>query len=188
MSKVALSGNASGTGIFTIASPNGDTDRTLTLPDNTGTILTTATPGVPVNGPLFYATQSTAVVPASNTTTKITINTIAYDTNSNFSTANNRFTPTVAGYYQFNGSVLAQGTTNTSLSDIVIFKNGGAGLQGTLFYNAAASYTTMHVTVSGILYMNGSTDYVELYGRVIGAGTLQLVNGVFSGALIRSAT
>jgi len=43
MSKVQLSGNASGTGIFTIASPNSNTDRTLTLPDNTGTLLTSAT-------------------------------------------------------------------------------------------------------------------------------------------------
>jgi hypothetical protein len=40
MSKVQLSGNVNGTGIFTIASPNSNTDRTLTLPDNTGTILT----------------------------------------------------------------------------------------------------------------------------------------------------
>jgi hypothetical protein len=40
MSKVQLQGNASGTGIFTIASPNSNTDRTLTLPDNTGTLLT----------------------------------------------------------------------------------------------------------------------------------------------------
>jgi hypothetical protein len=38
MSKVSLAGNASGTGIFTIASPNSNTDRTLTLPDNTGTV------------------------------------------------------------------------------------------------------------------------------------------------------
>lgn len=42
MSKVQLQGNVSGTGIFTIASPNSNTDRTLTLPDNTGTVLTTA--------------------------------------------------------------------------------------------------------------------------------------------------
>jgi hypothetical protein len=40
MSKVQLQGNASGTGIFTIASPNSNIDRTLTLPDNTGTLLT----------------------------------------------------------------------------------------------------------------------------------------------------
>jgi len=38
MSKVSLAGNASGTGIFTIASPNSNTDRTLTLPDATGTL------------------------------------------------------------------------------------------------------------------------------------------------------
>jgi hypothetical protein len=40
MSKVAISGNASGTGVFTIASPNSNTDRTLSLPDQTGTLLT----------------------------------------------------------------------------------------------------------------------------------------------------
>jgi len=40
MSKVALSGNVSGSGTFTIASPNGNTDRTLTLPDATGTVAT----------------------------------------------------------------------------------------------------------------------------------------------------
>lgn len=42
MSKVQLQGNASGTGIFTIASPNSNIDRTLTLPDNAGTLLTSA--------------------------------------------------------------------------------------------------------------------------------------------------
>ena len=40
MSSIKLESNASGTGIFTIASPNSNTNRTLTLPDNTGTILT----------------------------------------------------------------------------------------------------------------------------------------------------
>ena len=40
MSKVALSGAALGTGTFTIASPNGNTDRTLSLPDSSGTVAT----------------------------------------------------------------------------------------------------------------------------------------------------
>jgi hypothetical protein len=40
MSKVAIQGNASGTGTFTIAAPNSNTDRTLTLPDEAGTVLT----------------------------------------------------------------------------------------------------------------------------------------------------
>ena len=39
MSKVAITGNENGTGVFTIAAPNSSTDRTLTLPDAGGTIL-----------------------------------------------------------------------------------------------------------------------------------------------------
>mgnify|MGYP003634434735 CR=1 FL=1 len=40
MSKIALTPNASGTGVFTISSPATSTDRTLTLPDEAGTVLT----------------------------------------------------------------------------------------------------------------------------------------------------
>jgi hypothetical protein len=42
MSKVAVKGNASGTGTFTIETPNSDDNRTLTLPDEAGTVLTSA--------------------------------------------------------------------------------------------------------------------------------------------------
>ena len=42
MSKIALSSNASGTGVFTLVSPGTNTDRTLTLPDATGTVLSNA--------------------------------------------------------------------------------------------------------------------------------------------------
>ena len=38
MSKIALSGNASGTGVLSIVAPNTNTDRTLTLPDAAGTV------------------------------------------------------------------------------------------------------------------------------------------------------
>jgi len=40
MSKIALSGNASGTGTLTLAAPNTNTDRTFNLPDASGTVLT----------------------------------------------------------------------------------------------------------------------------------------------------
>lgn len=60
MSKIALSGNASGTGTFTIASPNGNTDRTLTLPDNTGTLLSSAsTANFPVGSVLQVVSATT---------------------------------------------------------------------------------------------------------------------------------
>lgn len=38
MSNIALTPNASGTGTFTIAAPNSNTNRTLTLPDTSGTM------------------------------------------------------------------------------------------------------------------------------------------------------
>ena len=40
MSSIKLESNSSGTGIFTIASPNSNTNRTLSIPDATGTINT----------------------------------------------------------------------------------------------------------------------------------------------------
>ena len=42
MSNIKVQGNASGTGSLTIAAPNTNTDRTLTLPDESGTLLTSA--------------------------------------------------------------------------------------------------------------------------------------------------
>ena len=65
MSKIALNSNASGTGVFTIASPNSDTDRTLTLPDESGTVVSENTSGdvavtgdITSNGNAVITTQS----------------------------------------------------------------------------------------------------------------------------------
>jgi hypothetical protein len=54
MSKVAIAGDPSGTGTFTIKSPNSNSDRTLTLPDSTGTMALT---NAPVLGSLIRAPQ-----------------------------------------------------------------------------------------------------------------------------------
>jgi len=71
MSKIALESNAAGTGTFSIASPNSNTNRTLTLPDETGTVLTSvsAIPAAQITGltstnPL---TLGTAVASTSGT-------------------------------------------------------------------------------------------------------------------------
>ena len=42
MAKVKITGHASGTGVFTVTAPNSNTDRTITLPDATATLATTA--------------------------------------------------------------------------------------------------------------------------------------------------
>ena len=38
MAKVKITGHASGSGVFTLTAPNSSTDRTITLPDGTGTL------------------------------------------------------------------------------------------------------------------------------------------------------
>jgi hypothetical protein len=59
MSKVAIQGDALGTGTFTIASPNSNSDRTLTLPDSAGTLATAESTLVQFNAsgsaPVFAA-------------------------------------------------------------------------------------------------------------------------------------
>lgn len=71
MSKVQLSGNANGTGIFTIASPNSNTDRTLTLPDAAGTLALQGGAGV---GKILQVVQATSTTATNiNTTTETAI-------------------------------------------------------------------------------------------------------------------
>ena len=64
MSKIALSGNASGTGTFTFASPNSNTDRTLDLPDATTTLVGTDATQTLTNKSIV-ATQLTGTIAAA---------------------------------------------------------------------------------------------------------------------------
>jgi hypothetical protein len=184
----------SGTGVITITPPATNTNRTLTLPDATGTVLTTATAGVPVNGPAFNAYAGSNQTVTSGVNTKVQLNTEEFDTNSNFDpTTNYRFTPTVAGYYQVNGILRGSAATSLTLIMALLYKNGSLHLRGQENAYTLAGGSAIQVTLSTIVYLNGSTDYLELYGRVDGTGTcLFEASGVpftsrMSGALIRSA-
>jgi len=63
MAKVKIQGNASGTGVLTVTAPNTSTDRTITLPDSTGTLATTADTGV---AGITSAADATAMTILSN--------------------------------------------------------------------------------------------------------------------------
>lgn len=75
MSKIALQGDASGTGTFTIASPNSNSNYTLNLPTATGTINTSGAvnevPAGSASAPSIYPTGDTNTgifFPAADTT------------------------------------------------------------------------------------------------------------------------
>ena len=61
MSKVAIQGNASGSGLLTIAAPNTNTDRTLTLPDGTGTFTVNGINSNIVSGTAVASTSGTSI-------------------------------------------------------------------------------------------------------------------------------
>jgi hypothetical protein len=86
MSRIALDGNAGGTGTFTITSPNSNNNRTLTLPDSSGTMLTTGDT-IPVSQGGTGATSLTAnnVLLGNGTSA---VQTVAPGTNGNVLTSN----------------------------------------------------------------------------------------------------
>jgi hypothetical protein len=137
--------------------------------------------GVYGNIPAFSAyssAQSSAITSATDT--KVLFDIETFDTNNNF--ASSRFTPTIAGYYQINASVRFNGTF--SQAGLILFKNGS---------NAGylENGTGNIVTGSSLQYMNGSTDYLEIYVNVTGTslsvGNSNVNTNYFSGILVKAA-
>jgi hypothetical protein len=193
LSKISLSGNASGTGTFTIASPNGNTDRTLTLPDNTGTVVSTGSTAVVSqammasnvagNGPAFSATAASNQTGISNSTfTKVIFATENFDTNNCFSSS--RFTPDVAGYYQVN-STLDLGSSTIGAGLIRIYKNGSNALYGAGILGSSLS--ELYISTSGLVYCNGTTDYIEIFVYMSTTSNVVYGGSFFQGFLARAA-
>jgi len=103
------------------------------------------------NGPAFRAYASSTTAVPNQVSTKVNLAAKIFDTESCF--ASSRFTPLVAGYYMIIGSVDFTSTTNTVIA--IIYKNG--------VQNSIGGIGDRSSQVSDLIYMNGSTDYVELY-------------------------
>lgn len=141
--------------------------------------------GVAGTGPAFSAYHSVNQSIGSSTWTKITFNTEEFDTANCFdSTTNNRFTPTVAGYYQVNAQVQPN-DAYTGVA-VAIYKNGSVFKYGNFYLSASTGGSV----VSSLIYLNGTTDYIECYAAF--TGSAQLVAGgpafsYFQAFLARSA-
>jgi hypothetical protein len=190
MSLVAISGNASGTGTLTIAAPNTNSDFTLTLPQNTGTLISTAST-FGSTGPAFVAYGDADQVISTGTYTKVAYNVETYDTNNNYDTTNYRFLPTVAGYYLINAYTEWQNTASTALRSLNLYRNGSLFRRSQQQSFATSGNTAASFT--GIIYFNGTTDYVEMYVIQSTGSNLSILNGNgstynwFEGYLARSA-
>lgn len=138
------------------------------------------------NPPAFSAyADATAQTLGASVYTKVLFQTEEFDTNSNF--ASSRFTPTVPGYYQINAQILF-GLSALDSAQIAVYKNGVNWKEGTRMLLAAGSSA---LVVSSLVYLNGSTDYVEIY--VAPSSTLNILGGgnqqinYFQGSMTRGA-
>ncbi|TKW60342.1 MAG: hypothetical protein DI628_08900 [Blastochloris viridis] len=132
----------------------------------------------PTNVPAFRATMSaTQTGVSAGTWTKVSFATKDFDTYNSYNSSTSRFTPTVAGNYLFVNSVYCNQGTNCFAA---VYKNGGM-----VTYEGASGVTDVKPIASSIVYMNGSTDYVEAYGYTSGNSFISF-GASFSGSLLAS--
>ena len=146
--------------------------------------------GVAGNGPAFSAYNSGTQTISTGVWTKVIFNTEEFDTANAFDKDTNyRFQPQVAGYYQLTHEqdVYAGGSTIAGVT--AFYKNGTAIKRGS---GINPVNTEFYFTNSALVYLNGTTDYIEVYINITSSGTITLyggnnVNGYFQAFLARSA-
>jgi len=159
MSSIVISGDTSGA--ITLAAPSVAGTNTATLPASTGTVMVSG------NMPAFSAYQSSATSLTTSVNTKIAFQGIDFDTANKF-TSNTTYTPNVAGYYQVN-AVVTLGNSALGNCSLQIYKNGSIWKTG---YQGPNNSNYICAVVSSLVYLNGSTDYIEIYANQSSGGTL----------------
>jgi hypothetical protein len=122
--------------------------------------------------PAFFGYLSADQTITDNVWTKVEINTEEFDTNSDYDNSTNyRFTPTTSGkYFFYASSCLRSGTNSTLKSGRLAFYKNGSALYGGKSELSTNYGVSQQVTLTASFEMNGSSDYVELYGLVDNQG------------------
>ena len=198
MSSIAVTASATGTGTVSLVAPVTNSDRTVTLPDNTGTVVTTGSTavvsqamlaaGVAGNGPAFSAYLTSDQTITDAVATKVTFGTEEFDTENCF--ASSRFTPTVAGYY-YVSATLTHRQTNITDAVLAIYKNGSSFKRAAEWGDTSSTQDGLGMSAAALISMNGSTDYLEIYIYSDGTGNATEIGGstttYFQGYLARAA-
>jgi len=162
----------------------GTTGQVLSKASGTDLDFTWTTAGA-ATGPTFgvyKATTQTGI--SSETWTKITYDTERFDTDADFDS--NRFTPTKAGYYQINSLNWIQRTATSGFGYTAVYKNG---TRYNTSFNGFGGTNGNTGSNADLIYMNGTTDYLEMYCWISGDGASiegGAANSSFSGVWIRS--
>jgi hypothetical protein len=165
----------------------GDGTGSLTIQQN-GVTLNTIT-----SAPAFRAKKSSNQNIASGAFTKLTFDTTDFNVGNCYDASTSRFTPTVAGYYSITGAIGTEGPSSTiSRILITLYKNGGSTGNYLQDIQWASGNSVQGYVINGsdLLYLNGTTDYLEFYAYMGWTGN-QAIAGAqqtrFSAFLARAA-
>ena len=126
---------------------------------NSNTAITIDSGGrVDAKVPMFHATRSTNFTTASPYVALY--NTVVFDTDNWYNTGTGRYTPQKAGYYYFMGQWSLASINTAHYLNVTIRKNGTPMFN---FADYAGASTYPRPQVSGLLQLNGSSDYVDIH-------------------------
>ena len=149
--------------------------NTLFTSDGNGNLTTLKT-----NYPAFQAYQGSTQTISQTTTTKAEIDTEEFDTDNCYDTSTYRFTPTVAGKYFVYAQLQLFGSSDIELARTYIYKNGSQLVRGDVDPVNSYPQNRNTVKVSYTIDMNGSTDYIEVFGLLTTGATRSIENGLNS--------
>ena len=135
--------------------------------DPNDTLIFTSPPKIETN-PSFRAFLSANMATAHGAFTKVTFDVVTHDIGSGFDVSNNRYQPTIPGYYRFFMKQYVGSAVDVYAIITMIYKNGLGYQQGGIYGRMQfAGFTNddmyaSTVDVSEVFYMDGN-DYVELY-------------------------
>lgn len=122
------------------------------------------------SGPAFVAYMvSTSQYISPSVFTKVAFGQESYDPDSVYDTTNRRFTPNKAGLYQVNAGIRLNDDGTAGWLYLWLYKNGSSVIQNscgdTVWPVGGESGVDRSLHFSCLIWMNGSTDYLEAYGR-----------------------
>lgn len=101
---------------------------------------------------------------ATDTNTKIQFTTKVFDYGGAFDNVTNyRFQPKVPGLYQFFLNTLWALAMSENGRIAMIYKNGSPAAITAITNQSATDFLAANISVSALLALNGSSDYVEFY-------------------------
>ena len=138
------------------------------------------------NTPAFQAKLSANQNPTDLTWTVVGCNTEIFDSDGCYDTTTYRFTRTTAGKYYIYWSLTADMSTVPSLKTLntAIGKNS-TRQDYTYLANSDSSWTNMTYAGSTVIDMDGSSDYIDLWGYIdVSSGASYFYGGSYFGAYL----